>query len=33
MRASAEGAAQGTYYYILTIPEKETLRGSVILLR
>jgi gliding motility-associated-like protein/uncharacterized repeat protein (TIGR01451 family) len=30
---SAEGAAEGTYYYILTIPGKETLHGSFILLR
>ena len=29
----AEGVAEGTYYYILTIPQKETMRGSFMLLR
>jgi hypothetical protein len=29
----AEGVAEGTYYYILAVPGKETLRGSFMLLR
>jgi len=29
----AEGVSEGTYYYILTVPGKETLRGSFMLLR
>lgn len=29
----AEGVPEGTYYYILTVPGKETLRGSFMLLR
>lgn len=29
----AEGVAEGTYYYVLTVPGKETLRGSFMLMR
>jgi gliding motility-associated-like protein len=29
----AEGIAEGTYYYVLTVPGKETLRGSFMLMR
>lgn len=28
-----EGVAEGTYYYVLTIPAKEDLTGSITLVR